>query len=334
MAIEIDSIQNAKSIGWADARMSRLAAGSISLNSRLTLSGTSLTGSAADSLVSLAATWNTSGTPTAFDLNITDTASNAASLLMNLRVGGTSRFSVSKTGVLTCGAAVGGVNISNGTQRVIGLSANNGGNLGGIGIASSHAVGWSSTLDGGNFGVADLFLFRDAANTLAQRNGTNAQAFNIYNTFTDASNYERGCMRWASNILEFGTEAAGTGTRRAIRIPSGNFGGFVLFPTSGVGGGGGLQFTASDGTVRTTLDPFSTGAQFVLTAVGSPVPFVLVNYNELRCNTAFISVSEITAPSAPATNSVRIYAEDNGSGKTRLMALFATGAAQQIAIEP
>jgi hypothetical protein len=47
-----------------------------------------------------------------------------------------------------------------------------------------------------------------------------------------------------------------------------------------------------------------------------------------------VELVEVTAPAAPATNRVRIYAEDNGSGKTRLMALFATGAAQQIAIEP
>ena len=47
-----------------------------------------------------------------------------------------------------------------------------------------------------------------------------------------------------------------------------------------------------------------------------------------------LSFIEQTAPAAPATNGVYIYAEDNGSGKTRLMALFATGAAQQIAIEP
>lgn len=43
---------------------------------------------------------------------------------------------------------------------------------------------------------------------------------------------------------------------------------------------------------------------------------------------------ERTAPSAPSTDQVVIYAADNGSGKTQLMALFATGAAQQIAIEP
>lgn len=44
--------------------------------------------------------------------------------------------------------------------------------------------------------------------------------------------------------------------------------------------------------------------------------------------------TEMTAPSAGASNTVRLYAEDNGAGKTRLMALFSTGAAQQVAIEP
>ena len=48
----------------------------------------------------------------------------------------------------------------------------------------------------------------------------------------------------------------------------------------------------------------------------------------------FIAGVEMTAPSAPAANGYRIYAEDNGSGKTRLMVRFATGVAQQIAIEP
>ncbi len=48
---------------------------------------------------------------------------------------------------------------------------------------------------------------------------------------------------------------------------------------------------------------------------------------------ATLELQEMAAPSAPATNFVRVYAEDNGAGKTRLMALFPTGAAQQIAIE-
>lgn len=47
-----------------------------------------------------------------------------------------------------------------------------------------------------------------------------------------------------------------------------------------------------------------------------------------------MQLQEMTAPSAGGATSCRIYAEDNGSGKTRLMALFGSGAAQQLAIEP
>jgi hypothetical protein len=39
-------------------------------------------------------------------------------------------------------------------------------------------------------------------------------------------------------------------------------------------------------------------------------------------------------PGAPGTNIARLYVEDNGSGKTRLMVRFPTGAAVQLAIEP
>lgn len=48
----------------------------------------------------------------------------------------------------------------------------------------------------------------------------------------------------------------------------------------------------------------------------------------------YLQGAEMTAPAAPPANGFRIFAEDNGSGKTRLMVQFATGAAQQIAIEP
>lgn len=64
----------------------------------VTVSNYSLTGSNADSLMDLAGTWNTTGTPTALKLNVTDTASDASSLLMDLQVGGASKFAVSKTG--------------------------------------------------------------------------------------------------------------------------------------------------------------------------------------------------------------------------------------------
>lgn len=69
---------------------------------------------------------------------------------------------------------------------------------------------------------ADTKLFRDAANIVAQRNGTTAQEFRVYNTFTDASNYERGAMRWNSNVLEIGSFNAGTGAARSLAFMYGS----------------------------------------------------------------------------------------------------------------
>lgn len=157
--------------------------------------GYSLTGANAQSMVDLAGTWNTSGTPTALKLNITNTASNAASLLADLQAGGTSMFKV----------------------RVDGRTTING-------MVISNVQGFWAAADAAAFmlGAAqDLWLVRDgAANILAQRNGANAQTFRVYNTYTDASNYERGVFNWSttSNVLTIGTSKAGTGSTRNLQF--------------------------------------------------------------------------------------------------------------------
>jgi len=48
----------------------------------------------------------------------------------------------------------------------------------------------------------------------------------------------------------------------------------------------------------------------------------------------FLEMDEITAPTSPSANKVRMFTRDNGSGKTQLVALFPTGAVQVIATEP
>lgn len=65
----------------------------------------SLTGSQATPTLDIATTWNTSGTPTAIRLNITDTSSNASSLLIDLQTSSTSRFKVDKSGVTTAASS-------------------------------------------------------------------------------------------------------------------------------------------------------------------------------------------------------------------------------------
>ena len=65
----------------------------------------------------------------------------------------------------------------------------------------------------------DVQLVRDAAaDILAMRRTTNAQAFRMYNTYTDASNYERVRFEWNSNKFSISTQGLGTGTIRHIEI--------------------------------------------------------------------------------------------------------------------
>jgi hypothetical protein len=181
----------------------------------------------------LSDTWNASGTTfTAIKMNVTDTASAAASLLMDLQVGGTSRFSVAKGGIVTLPQGGGGAP----ALQVTGGGGNSGfGSVNGYDWFYSRAgssmasfgfnrfcvgsgnITWASSPGG----TADILLTRDAANTLAQRNGVNAQAFNLYNTYTDASNYERARVAWVSNGLVIGTQPAGTGTPRGISLDVG-----------------------------------------------------------------------------------------------------------------
>jgi len=90
--------------------------------------------------------------------------------------------------------------------------------------------------------VADLFLLRDAANTLALRNGTNAQAFRVYETYTDASNYARAFIRApAGASVEIGTEGAGTGSSTRSLVIT-------------VGGTQRWQFQGSSGNLRAVAD--------------------------------------------------------------------------------
>jgi hypothetical protein len=167
----------------------------------------------------LAGTWNTSGTPTAIKCNITDTASNASALLMQLQTGGVNRMVVTKAGVATIGSAAiagGGVVLN----LVSSFGTFTAAVIGGGGLSTSQAISTSGTLFAGLLAIGgDALLARDASNTFAQRNTTNAQTLRVYNTFTSATNFERATIGWAANLLSIGTEkGSGGGTARALAI--------------------------------------------------------------------------------------------------------------------
>lgn len=181
-------------------------------------------------VLDLSATWNAAGvTFTGLKFNVTDTASAAASLLLDLQVGGSSRASINKNGTITgrSGAATTpGIALSDSTG--MGLSHMSGiGGMGftdqgftraavsgvngefGVGSSGSYNFGSSTNAPANNF---DVRLFRDAANTLALRNGTNAQTFNSYRSYTDASNYSRLTSKWNTTTAVIHAEGLGTGT--------------------------------------------------------------------------------------------------------------------------
>lgn len=319
----------------------------------LAITPVSLTGAAATSSLSITQTWDTTGTPTAFDVNVTDTASNATSALAKFRVGGADRITLFKSG------AIGLNNLTSlGAASISGINWSlfyNGPAPSGYALAISTtgrlSVGVGGRIEWGSYAgspTVELALERDAANTLALRNGVNAQAFHVYNTYTDASNYERGFIRYSSNVLQIGHEFAGTGATRNVALRYGGQDRLIL-------NGNGIEF-APAGATRAIFS--SSGALVTRSIVAlsadqigfsSSTTTGVNNTNDTaiaRSAAAVLSVTngstgggamqmtEMTAPAAPAADSVRIYAEDAGGGKTRLMALFATGAAQQIAIEP
>jgi hypothetical protein len=135
-------------------------------------------------------------------------------------------------------------------------------------------------------------------------------------------------------------------------------------------GNGSLNLRARNDSTRTGLDISASGQQFSYFIASSSNPYMRLGTTalDLRSGVALnwaagsdvntldiglkriaagvlgitnggsgagaLQFTEQTAPAAGSTNTVRLYAEDNGSGKTRLMAIFPTGAAQQVAIEP
>ena len=131
-----------------------------------------------------------------------------------------------------------------------------------------------------------------------------------------------------------GIFAAVSGTRFGI-VSNGTFSlnvasNFISMPTASV-----LGWTSVGGADGSSIE---AGLAYNAAGVVEVNNGTAASYRDLKLrnllNTEYHQMTEMTAPSAPAANSVRIYAEDNGSGKTRLMALFASGVAQQLAIEP
>jgi hypothetical protein len=154
--------------------------------------------------------WSTSGT----GLGV-NAASGFAGNLLDLQVNGTSRLSTTSAG-LTVSTTGFRTQLSGGNGyeaywgaafKIFDIFSNDGSVR--LRLDSGGIISWNSALLGVT--TPDLFIARDAANTLAQRNGTNAQTSRVYGTYTDASNYVRAALSSTSTGVTLAAETAGTG---------------------------------------------------------------------------------------------------------------------------
>lgn len=242
----------------------------------ITVSGYSLTGAEATSALDISGTWNTSGTPTAIKLNVTDTASNANSLLMDLRTGGASRVSVRKDGLLTIPSAVPitssnwtCLNGSNNTSTTNGLALRSGV----LALPSSMSIRWSSTTDPIANQTGGASLHGGGLGVLELRDLTTTQVLRVYNTYTDASNYEAVELSHATYsggvYSRLRTITAGTGADNINLVlgPSGTGALTARMPDGTATGGNARGAWAVDWQMKTT----AASAANVASAEGSTI---------------------------------------------------------------
>lgn len=177
-------------------------------------------------------TWTDSGTSySAIKMNVTNTASAAGAELVTLQIGGANIFNITKAGrvrlyvdgydgsrgfdVSTLTSAFTGMRNFAADGVGLALASNN---VDQLVISANQPTRVEIAQNASNFGWADVQIFRDAADIWAQRRSTNPQAFKLYNTFTDTSNYERLSIGWSGNLLIMDVAVAGTGAQRSISL--------------------------------------------------------------------------------------------------------------------
>jgi hypothetical protein len=202
--------------------------------------------------VTISQTWNDAAVAfTAFKVNATTpgTTSASGSLLLDLQVGGVSQFNVRKSGqaLATSGAAsapgfafIGETNTGV-YQQSSGLQFSSAGtNVFGVRnevrVNGSVAFGFASGTPA-DTGL-DVALWRDGApNTLALRNSTAAQTFNVYGTYTSGTSYERLTLSApsAANAIIGTNKGSGGGTARGLDLHTDGAARMTIGTTGNVG---------------------------------------------------------------------------------------------------
>lgn len=186
----------------------------------LVISGGSITGSGAASFLSIAGTWNTSGSPVALNIDITNTTSSGSASFIRGKINTTTVFEVNRSGVIIgsglSNAANGAVAITHANGDDVRVSNTSGDPQLGFYNATTYRTGFVST------GTAVLNIGRpNAASPVAQtlgvqgsRSGTDTNVAGA--NFTVCSGIGTGNATGSSLIFQTPTPvASGTGAQTA-----------------------------------------------------------------------------------------------------------------------
>lgn len=105
-----------------------------------------------------------------------------------------------------------------------------------IALSSQGRFGWEPGTAGN--APPDVTLYRDSAANLALRDGTNAQTFRTYGTYTDSSNYRRVAISMTTaGVASITPEGDGTGSSGNVLhisgLPTSNPGPGILWNNAG-----------------------------------------------------------------------------------------------------
>lgn len=216
--------------------------GPVTLNSAVGSVGLTVTGGTQTGnfpAIDITQTWNNAGSAfTGFRATFTNTASaGTGSKLFDFVLGSTSYVN-STVGLPLRVAGVSEVSARFDGAVAIGTTASNSGDYffrvnhpGGSGFSCRSIVG---TTGGGTASVhisagGNVFGFESSGTNMQVvsadhvvnvRNGTNAQTFRVYNTFTSTSNFEAATLNWATNVFHIGAITTG-GTARVMQLDYG-----------------------------------------------------------------------------------------------------------------
>jgi hypothetical protein len=233
-------------------------------------------------VLDLSQTWNNAGvTFTGLQLNVTNTASAAASRLLRIQRDGTDCFSILPTGGIQLNHSNNtvGINLQENWQALhisvgsttFGSGSTTAMRLYGAGTGSSRIQFFTNSglqiMASNNLasGAAGTYVIADGDDTLAQRRATNPQTFRLYTTYggTGGADFERLFIKGQTvGAFQIGTEKGGTGGARALEFQTDG----VTRVTLGDAGGitvnsGNLVLTDNTGAETATFD-----AQAKLTA--------------------------------------------------------------------